>query len=155
MRLDRRENVREQFDFRCGYCGVREEDVGAALTVDHFQPRSRGGTDDLENLVYACHACNEFKSNFWPSTNETRLLHPRTDDLTIHLRLFQNGILEGLTPEGILWIERLRLNRSQLVERRRREADYEAEATENAELKEEIAALKSRVQQLTDEVENL
>ncbi len=53
MRRDVRESVREGFDFCCGYCGVREDAVGAALTLDHFQPRSQGGSDELENLVYA------------------------------------------------------------------------------------------------------
>ena len=86
MRRDVRESVRESFDFCCGYCGVGEEEVGAALTLDHFQPRSQGGSDELENLVYACHACNEFKSDFWPASGQTRFLHPRTDDLTLHIR---------------------------------------------------------------------
>lgn len=27
-------------------------------TVDHVIPRAKGGSDDLENLVLACHKCN-------------------------------------------------------------------------------------------------
>lgn len=27
-------------------------------TVDHITPKSRGGTNDLNNLVIACHPCN-------------------------------------------------------------------------------------------------
>ena len=155
MRRDLRRNVRERFNFCCGYCGVREDEIGAALTIDHFQPRSQGGSDELENLVYACHACNEFKGDFWPAADQTRFLHPRTDDLTIHLRALQDGTLEGLTPEGVLWIERLRLNRAPQLERRRRQSDYAGEAAENARLKEELAALKRRVQQLTGDIENI
>ncbi len=30
-------------------------------TVDHRVPRSRGGTDSLRNLVFACYACNQRK----------------------------------------------------------------------------------------------
>jgi hypothetical protein len=31
----------------------------ARFTVDHLLPRSRGGTDALENLALACRRCNE------------------------------------------------------------------------------------------------
>jgi hypothetical protein len=34
--------------------------------VDHVQPVSRGGTDDRENLVAACHRCNWEKLDFTP-----------------------------------------------------------------------------------------
>ncbi|MBI3408208.1 MAG: HNH endonuclease [Planctomycetes bacterium] len=49
MRQDQREMLRRQFQFRCGYCGVHESDAGAELTVDHFQPRSHGGSHEPEN----------------------------------------------------------------------------------------------------------
>jgi hypothetical protein len=42
MRQDERETLRQRFAFRCGYCGVSEQDAGAERTVDHFQPRSQG-----------------------------------------------------------------------------------------------------------------
>jgi 5-methylcytosine-specific restriction endonuclease McrA len=32
-----------------------------AATVDHVIPRSKGGTDDLSNLVLACNECNRTK----------------------------------------------------------------------------------------------
>lgn len=43
----------------CHYCG--EIVSGRNLHVDHFLPRSLGGTDDLSNLVYACNSCNATK----------------------------------------------------------------------------------------------
>lgn len=42
---------------RCAYCG------NAATTIDHVQPRSRGGQDSWENLVACCLKCNNVKSN--------------------------------------------------------------------------------------------
>ncbi|NUQ72768.1 MAG: HNH endonuclease [Polyangiaceae bacterium] len=45
----RREAARERYGWRCAYCGVHEEFAGATLTVDHHQPRSRGGSDDEDN----------------------------------------------------------------------------------------------------------
>lgn len=43
----------------CGYCGK----IGVALTLDHIVPRSRGGTDEPDNLILACWSCNSSKGN--------------------------------------------------------------------------------------------
>lgn len=49
---------------RCFYCGVGFDAGGAAArTVDHRVARSRGGTDGLANLVFACRACNSRKAD--------------------------------------------------------------------------------------------
>jgi hypothetical protein len=45
--------------FTCRYCGAKAPD--AVLHVDHIQPRSKGGTNDLMNLVTACKDCNSGK----------------------------------------------------------------------------------------------
>lgn len=47
--------------FRCRYCGA--DAVQAVLHVDHVIPSSRGGTDDPQNLITACAACNGGKSD--------------------------------------------------------------------------------------------
>lgn len=47
--------------FTCQYCGQSAPDV--TLQVDHIQPKSKGGEDDLLNLVTSCHACNAGKSD--------------------------------------------------------------------------------------------
>lgn len=47
-------------NFRCRYCG-RKPVNGAKLTVDHVYPQSKGGGDDLLNLVTACKRCNSHK----------------------------------------------------------------------------------------------
>lgn len=33
------------------------------MTIDHIQPRSKGGTDDLENLQPMCNTCNARKAD--------------------------------------------------------------------------------------------
>ena len=115
MRQDERESLRQRFHFRCGYCGVREQDVGAELTNDHFQPRSRGGSDEPENWVYCCHCCNEFKGDFWQPDSIQRILHPLRDDVTANIVQEENGMLRALTETGDFHITRLHLNRPQLV----------------------------------------
>lgn len=110
--------IRAVYAFRCGYCGVSEAQVGAELTFDHFRPQSQAGTNEIANLVYACHACNEFKGEYWAEDNDTRLLHPLTDDLVQHIAEEPDGILRALTLLGQVYLNRLQLNRSALVENR-------------------------------------
>jgi hypothetical protein len=114
-----REEVRRRYHYRCGYCGVHENDVGSELEIDHFKPKVFGGTDDLENLVYCCPACNKFKHDFWPSiqasTNPRRLLHPMTDNIQEHLAQDEGGRLIALSETGAFHLEKLRLNRPQLL----------------------------------------
>lgn len=118
IRAQTKRIVRAVYAFRCGYCGVSEAQVGAELTFDHFRPQSQGGTDDTANLVYACHACNEFKGDYWTENSDTRLLHPLTDDLSQHVFEEANGTLRALTTLGQVYIERLQLNRMALVAQR-------------------------------------
>lgn len=47
------------FDGACAYCGTTNK----KLTVDHLVAKSRGGTDDMCNLVPSCAACNHDKGD--------------------------------------------------------------------------------------------
>ena len=115
IRASDRRLVRSIYMMRCGYCQVSEADIGAELTCDHFQPQSLGGSDEPDNLVYACHACNEFKGDYFSDSVETQLLHPLRDDLTLHVRQQEDGKLQGVTAAGQRYIDRLQLNRRPLV----------------------------------------
>ncbi|HEY0930939.1 MAG TPA: HNH endonuclease signature motif containing protein [Gemmatimonas sp.] len=48
-------------DYRCVYCGTVHE--AEALSVDHVQPRMRGGDGSPGNVVTACKACNTRKGS--------------------------------------------------------------------------------------------
>ena len=47
------EAKKEQYNHRCFYCGKASK-----LTKDHVLPVSLGGTDEIDNIVPACWACN-------------------------------------------------------------------------------------------------
>ena len=49
-------------DGKCVYCGATEN-----LTVDHVEPRVRGGSHELGNLAAACAPCNSSKNNRTPA----------------------------------------------------------------------------------------
>ena len=44
---------------RCAYCNQESD----KLTVDHVVPLSRGGTNDISNILPACRSCNSKKNN--------------------------------------------------------------------------------------------
>lgn len=113
-----RQTVRILYAFACGYCGVTEEEVGSQLTVDHYQPKDADGTDDLANLVYACHVCNLHNSTAWNSQSPP-VLHPLQTEMHRHIRSLADGTLEPLTAEGTRYIETLHLNRPPMVRRRK------------------------------------
>lgn len=47
--------------FTCQYCGQKSPDV--LLEIDHIEPVSQGGTNDILNLLTSCRACNSGKSD--------------------------------------------------------------------------------------------
>ncbi|SFM00232.1 HNH endonuclease [Bradyrhizobium sp. NFR13] len=46
--------------FRCVYCGATPSET-VLLEADHIHPVAAGGTNDIDNLVTACDACNRGK----------------------------------------------------------------------------------------------
>ncbi|MEO5568325.1 MAG: HNH endonuclease [Gemmatimonadaceae bacterium] len=57
----KRDRVFERDDFRCVYCGKRF--TAEELSVDHVEPRMRGGDQSSGNLVTACRGCNVRKGH--------------------------------------------------------------------------------------------
>lgn len=55
----RRARIFERDGYRCVYCAG--DFPAAELTLDHVQPRVRGGDHSDGNLVSCCRACNEAK----------------------------------------------------------------------------------------------
>lgn len=61
--------------YRCQYCGDQRH--AGELTLDHIMPRAQGGESTPENLVTACHACNQRKGNRTPEQARMPLLTPQ------------------------------------------------------------------------------
>jgi hypothetical protein len=55
----RRERVLRRDRYHCVYCGVAQS--ADDLTLDHVQPRMRGGDASEGNLVACCRPCNRLK----------------------------------------------------------------------------------------------
>lgn len=69
-----RRNIYRRDRYTCQYCGSQpgSED----LTIDHVQPRSRGGTSTWENCVLACLECNMRKADRTPTEARMPLRKP-------------------------------------------------------------------------------
>jgi hypothetical protein len=47
--------------FTCQYCGKHPPET--TLEIDHIKPKSKNGSDDINNLITSCFDCNRGKSN--------------------------------------------------------------------------------------------
>jgi 5-methylcytosine-specific restriction endonuclease McrA len=52
--------------FKCVYCGAQGGINNITLSIDHFIPVERGGTDTENNLISACRKCNRKKADLMP-----------------------------------------------------------------------------------------
>jgi HNH endonuclease len=157
-----REQVRRRAQCACEFCGITEIDAGGMLTIDHFRPRFQAGSDTLENLIYACVACNQYKQDYWPRTaTAPTLWNPRQDMASQHFVEQADGHLTALTPTGMFTIKRLRLNRNQLIAARQRRQQqsqverllqrYQALTTLQAQVNRQLTDLAMEQQMLLKE----
>lgn len=54
-----REYLLEKFDRKCVYCGKSN----TPLEIEHIIPKSRGGSNKIDNLTLACRSCNQRKGS--------------------------------------------------------------------------------------------
>jgi len=70
-----RRTILRRDDYTCTYCGQYGD------TLDHIQPRSRGGKDSWENLITACLKCNNVKDDRTPQEAGMKLrFQPRVPE---------------------------------------------------------------------------
>jgi 5-methylcytosine-specific restriction endonuclease McrA len=66
-----RKNILLRDRYTCQYC--HRPLPSGELTLDHVQPRSRGGGSTWENLVACCHPCNNRKGSRTPDEASMKL----------------------------------------------------------------------------------
>ena len=49
----------DKFNHKCAYCGKKD----VPLEIEHIIPKSRGGSNQVSNLIIACHECNQTKGS--------------------------------------------------------------------------------------------
>lgn len=161
MSIDRqiRELVRQRAGFACEFCGITETDAGGELTIDHYHPSAKGGSDDPSNLVYCCSRCNVYKLDYFPSgQNDPTLWNPRLEPFSDHFIELDNGMLHALTTVGEFTLTRIRLNRLPLVKYRQQKRQNQ-ENLRNLERYKELVLLlehlNNQLAELTQEQQRL
>lgn len=110
---------------RCEYCRSPETFSLDIFTIDHIVPITAAGSDDLDNLAFACHNCNNRKQDDTtavdPLTKELApLFHPRLDRWHDHFRWSEDYLtILPITATGRATVTRLQLNRTGAVNVRR------------------------------------
>jgi hypothetical protein len=107
--------VRERAGDCCEYCRIRRTDETGRFHVEHIVPRKHHGTDARDNLCFSCYQCNVFKGPIVAGPDPvtggaTFLFNPRTQTWAEHFRIEDDGVLIGLTPEGRLTVDVMRMN---------------------------------------------
>jgi 5-methylcytosine-specific restriction endonuclease McrA len=114
--------VRDRARGLCEYCHAIECWQYVKFTIDHIIPRSRGGSDTLNNLALACFNCNRKKSNHIngvdPQFQEIiSLFHPRQHQWSDHFVWASDGIsLVDLSAIGRITITQLEMNRERVLQ---------------------------------------
>jgi hypothetical protein len=120
-----REQVAERAGRRCEYCLSPADYAPDVFVVEHILPHIRGGVTRLSNLAYSCQACNNHKYTHTeavdPVSGETVSLYdPRHHPWREHFTWSEDSLrMVGLTSVGRATIEKLRLNRTGVVNLRR------------------------------------
>lgn len=149
-----RELVRKRAKMACEYCGVREADAGGQLTIDHFQPQTKGGTDKLDNLLYCCIRCNQYKGNYWPSKpKQLSLWNPRHESFSKHFLELHDGSLHPLTPTAVFTLQHLHLNRPALIAYRKNRHETSQQANLLASYQELVEVMTRLAIQQSDVIE--
>ncbi len=161
MSIDRqiRELVRQRAGFACEFCGITETDAGGELTIDHYHPSAKGGSDGPSNLVYCCSRCNLYKLDYYPSgPNDLSLWNPRLESFSDHFIELDNGMLHALTLVGEFTLIQVRLNRPPLVKYRQQKRQNQ-ENLRNLERYKELVLLlehlNNQLAELTQEQQRL
>lgn len=116
--------VADRAGHRCEYCLFKQDDDVDFFHVEHIFARKHGGTDDQENLAFACQHCNLHKgpnlASIDPqsgSDHPVPLFHPRRDEWGSHFR-FDGAEIVGTTPTGRATVFCLHMNASYRVQLR-------------------------------------
>ena len=126
--------IADHCDGRCVYCAIPEARFGGIRNfhIEHFRPKVKFPKleNDIRNLYLACAICNVLKCDDWPAepaANHSRATYP-DPSLTDYNALFvissTTHEVRSRTVAGKYLVERVLLNRAQLILERRLDAMF-------------------------------
>lgn len=115
----RRQEVAKRAKHRCEYCRLHDDDLFLSFELDHIIAVKHGGTDESENLAYACPHCNQHKGSDLVTLLENPdvfipLFNPRKQLWEEHFQVSEGEIMPR-TETGRATIKLLQLNTPDLL----------------------------------------
>jgi hypothetical protein len=115
----KRLKVAKRARYRCEYCCLHEDDLFLSFELDHIIAIKHGGSDDLENLAYACPHCNQHKGSdlvtvLDDSDEFVPLFNPRVLLWEEHFRVIEGEIIPK-TNIGRATVKLLQFNSPDLL----------------------------------------
>jgi 5-methylcytosine-specific restriction endonuclease McrA len=86
-----KEYLLEKYGRKCAYCGAEK----VPLEIEHMIPKSKGGTDRIDNLAIACVKCNQEKSNMMPKEYIEYLSKQKGDKAKTMIANFEKAIKDA------------------------------------------------------------
>lgn len=119
-RAKRRAVAKRRAAGHCEYCRLVERGQLVTFHLEHVVPSSVGGSDELDNLAWACSACNVSKSDRIvapdPQTGQrVAIFNPREMPWWDHFEWADYRLI-GRTPIGRALIDFLNLNSAKRLE---------------------------------------
>lgn len=114
-----RQFVASRADFRCEYCRKPEVIANFSFHIEHIIAQQHGGTDNLDNLAYACSWCNWKKGPniatvLFEKGELLPLFNPRLDSWNHHFKVVEGAIV-GKTKIANGTIRLLEMNTIELI----------------------------------------
>ncbi|PJF29802.1 MAG: HNH endonuclease [Phototrophicales bacterium] len=111
-----RDFIRQRANNRCEYCQKPDFITSFSYQVDHIISKKHGGSDNLDNLAWACFECNNAKgadiAAYDPITNMlVPLYNPRTQIWDDQFKIDNTGFIIGKTAIGRATVTILNINR--------------------------------------------
>jgi hypothetical protein len=170
---DHRDDLKKDYNCRCGYCN--DIDIWRTIwfEIDHFVPQKYLKTikeTDYSNLVYACRTCNNSKRAHWPTADESvhymndeGFIDPCDDEYEKQFSRYNNGRIIYKTQLGKWMYYKLKLHKPQheiiwqieeldnLIE----DCERLIEETNNVTLKNRVLDLYREYRKYTKQLSNL
>lgn len=117
--------VAERANYICEYCICPLLLSSSPFSVEHIVPIVKEGSNEMDNLAFACQGCNNFKYTLTeaidPITGQLApIYNPRKDAWKEHFK-WNDDFTEmlGISPTGRATISKLKLNREGVVNQRK------------------------------------
>jgi hypothetical protein len=125
LAVETRALVMQRSGHCCEYCKSQDKFSPVYFTIDHIAPLIEGGSNDIENVAYACMPCNRLK---WKKTMvfdpisqvNVPIFNPRLDVWERHFQWSGNYLsIIGISATGRAMVSELQLIRKKLIRYRK------------------------------------